>query len=104
MAPDEPTGRELHLPHPRDREGDRDVHLLLAVLGDPDAQDPSTCAGRHRRLRWSRWRWRRCALASWSLVDVAERSQQPERLLDVDLALGEQPQDLLAFVARHVSA
>src|SRR5207247_5764594 len=62
------------------------------------------CAGRHRRLRWSRWRWRRCALASRSLVDVAERSQQPERLLDVDLALGEQLQDLLAFVARHVSA
>src|SRR5438309_576212 len=103
VAPDQPAGRELHLSHPRDREGDRDVDLLLAVLGDADAQDPATRPGRHRRLGWSWRRWW-CARGARSLVDVAERPQQPERLLDVDLAVGEQLQDLLAFVARHVSA
>src|SRR5438105_293966 len=91
---------ELHLADAGDRERDRDVDLGLAAFGDADAQDASPRTGGRAGVARSRGRrrwWRRLR----AVVDVAERSQQPIRLIAVDLALGEQPQDLLALLARH---
>jgi len=35
------------------------------------------------------------------MVDVADRPKQPERLIGVDLSVGEELKDLPAFLARH---
>src|SRR5687768_1189450 len=105
MAPDEPARCELHLPHPRDRERDGDVDLLLACLCHSDPQDASAGAGGRGRLRSGRWRgWERGRRMALPLIDVAKRAEQAIRLLDVDLAVGEELQDLLALVAAHLAA
>src|SRR5438105_7421 len=97
MSAHEPARPELHLADPRDRERDRDVDLRLAALGDADAQDASARAGRAGLSRSRRRWWRRLG----AVVDVAERAQEAVGLLAVDLAVGEQPQDLLPLLARH---
>src|SRR5688500_9332924 len=104
MSPDEAARGELHLSHSRDRERDGDVDLLLTALGDADAQDPPAGTGRRRRLgrrggggraRWGRPR---------PFVDIAERAKQTIGLLDVDLAVRQELQDLLALIAGHLTA
>jgi len=90
MAPDEPARCELHLPHARDRERDGDVDLLLARLCDPDPQDASAGAGRGRLRSVRRAGWERRRRLALPLVDVAERAEQAVRLLDIDLAVGQE--------------
>src|SRR2546430_12988949 len=82
MSAHETAGCEVQLSDPRDRERDRDIDFLCAVLRDPDSQDPSTRAGRARRVGCSRrtGRSRRESRPGWArptLLDVAERAQQP---------------------------
>src|SRR5438132_493321 len=106
MPAHETAGREVQLPDPRDRERDRNVHFLRAVLRDPDPQDASTRSGRAGRVGRSRGCGRcgreRSAGRPWrAFLDVAERAQKPIRLLDVDLPLSEKLKNLLPLVARH---
>src|SRR5207237_3764584 len=107
MPAHETAGCEVQLSDPRDRERDRDIDFLCAVLRDPDSQNAAARARRARRVRWS---WRsgrsRCEWRAWrarpTLLDVPERAQQPVGLLDVDLPLSEQLEDLLAFFPGHL--
>src|SRR5919204_4232652 len=99
MTAYEPARAELHLSDARDGERDGDVHFLLAVLGDADAEDAPATARGHARSRWRR-RWR----LTRAVLDVAERAEQSIRLLAIDLPLSEQLEDLLPFLGRHQRA
>src|SRR5687767_6546106 len=97
---DEAARAHLHLPHPRDGKRDGEVHLGRAAGDDLDPHDASLQAGRWLRRRVRRGGrqrrpgWRRAR-------DVAERAEDAERLIRVDLALGEQTQDLLPLLGWH---
>src|SRR5438128_7937574 len=106
MAAHERARRELHLADPRDRERDRDVDLLLAVLGHADAEDPAAGPGGfaprgppHRPGAGGPARG--FSGGSAHRTDVPERAEEPVGLVDVDLALRKEREDLLPLFARH---
>src|SRR5258708_36323944 len=84
----EAARRDLRLAHPGDPEGDRDVHLRLAAGRDRDPKRPPAEARRHRWVGWERRpagavRAARPggSLGALLLVDLADRHEQPVRLL-----------------------